>query len=72
MHTGCFALEYARGESHFLSWRTDLKRDSGWIPLMMPFGLADTFTSTLDPITMYHTVRITAREMIRNIFIGKI
>ncbi|KAJ7346803.1 ERG2/sigma1 receptor-like protein [Mycena albidolilacea] len=56
MHTGCFALEYARG----------------WIPLMMPFGLADTFTSTLDPITMYHTVRITAREMIRNIFIGKI
>ncbi|KAJ7268815.1 ERG2 and Sigma1 receptor like protein-domain-containing protein [Mycena haematopus] len=44
----------------------------GWIPLMLPFGLADTFTSTLDPITMYHTFRIAGREMIRNIFIGKI
>jgi len=56
MHEGCFALEYARG----------------WIPLMMPFGLADSFTSTLDPITLYHTFRVTGREMIRNIFIGKI
>ncbi|KIJ61569.1 hypothetical protein HYDPIDRAFT_115731 [Hydnomerulius pinastri MD-312] len=56
MHEGCFAMEYARG----------------WIPLMMPFGLADTFTSTLDIPTLYHTVRITAREMLNNILIGKI
>ncbi|KAF8210468.1 ERG2/sigma1 receptor-like protein [Mycena galopus ATCC 62051] len=56
MHEGCFALEYARG----------------WIPLMLPFGLADIFTSTLDPITLYHTFRITGREMLRNIFIAKI
>ncbi|KAF7323946.1 C-8 sterol isomerase [Mycena kentingensis (nom. inval.)] len=56
MHKGCFALEYARG----------------WIPLMLPFGFADAFTSTLDIFNMYHTVRITAREMLLNLAIGKI
>ncbi|TFY62966.1 hypothetical protein EVJ58_g3531 [Rhodofomes roseus] len=56
MHEGCYALEYARG----------------WIPLMLPFGLADVFTSTLDVWSLYHTVRITAREMLRNFFIGKV
>jgi C-8 sterol isomerase len=39
---------------------------------MMPFGLADTFTSTLDVPTLYHTIRITAREVIKNLLIGKI
>ncbi|KAE9405592.1 ERG2 and sigma1 receptor-like protein [Gymnopus androsaceus JB14] len=56
MHEGCFALEYARG----------------WIPLMLPFGFADSFTSTLDMPTLYQTVRITVRETLQNLLTGKI
>ncbi|KAF8504813.1 C-8 sterol isomerase [Russula emetica] len=56
MHEGCWAMEYVRG----------------WVPLMLPFGFADTFTSTLDIPTLYNTVRITGREMTKNLFLGKI
>ncbi|PLW23238.1 hypothetical protein PCANC_01595 [Puccinia coronata f. sp. avenae] len=53
---GCWALELAQG----------------WIPPMLPFGLADSFSSTFDLISVYHTIRITAREIIKNLLAGKI
>ncbi|KAJ6590235.1 ERG2/sigma1 receptor-like protein [Mycena sp. CBHHK59/15] len=56
MHRGCFALEYSRG----------------WIPFMLPFGFWDVFTSNFDIPSVYTTVRIAGREMIRNILTGKI
>ncbi|RDB15073.1 C-8 sterol isomerase [Hypsizygus marmoreus] len=56
MHKGCFALEYARG----------------WIPPMLPFGATQVFTSTLDFRSFFRTARITGREILRNILIGKI
>lgn len=56
MHRACWALEYARGS----------------IVPMMPFGLADTIFSTLDYKTLFHTIRISAREMFRNLFNGKV
>ena len=56
MHKGCWALELAQG----------------WIPGMLPFGFADSFSSTLDLWTLWRTVWITGREMGRNLVAGKI
>jgi C-8 sterol isomerase len=39
---------------------------------MVPFGLADGLTSTLDFLTLYKTAKITLREMGRNLLVGKI
>ncbi|ORY16725.1 C-8 sterol isomerase [Clohesyomyces aquaticus] len=55
METTCFALEYARG----------------WIPPMLFFGYADTFTSTLDFPTLWRTTWVTGREMMTNLAKGK-
>ncbi|RDL35899.1 Uncharacterized protein BP5553_06511 [Venustampulla echinocandica] len=55
MPEACFALEYARG----------------WIPPMLGFGYADTFTSTLDFPTLWRTTWVTGREMVSNLARGK-
>ena len=57
MPDGCWALEYARGN----------------IPSMLPFGFADTFSSTLDLWTLFQTVRVSARGMLGELlYNGKI
>jgi C-8 sterol isomerase len=52
----CFALEYARG----------------LIPTMLPFGLADSFTSTLDPVPVLKTMRLYTRAVVGELLRGKI
>lgn len=56
MDSSCFAMEYARG----------------WIPPMLFFGYADTFSSTLDFPTLWATTRVTGREMIANLLKKKL
>mmetsp|Transcript_666 Transcript_666/g.2539 ORF Transcript_666/g.2539 Transcript_666/m.2539 type:complete len:215 (+) Transcript_666:242-886(+) len=53
---GCWALEYARGN----------------VLSMMPFGLADLFSSTLDPVTLWQTVKVSGGYMLKNLLKGKI
>jgi C-8 sterol isomerase len=51
MESACFALEYARG----------------FIPGMLFFGYADTFSSTLDFPTIWATTRVTGEQILRNL-----
>jgi len=52
----CWALEYARG----------------FIPLMLPFGVADTLTSTLDLPTLARTFRLYIGSTLRELAQGKL
>jgi C-8 sterol isomerase len=52
----CYALEYARG----------------FIPSMLPFGLADSLTSTLDAKPVLKTMRIYTRAVVGELLKGKI
>jgi C-8 sterol isomerase len=52
----CYALEYARGA----------------IPLMLPFGLADAFSSTLDPVPVVQTMRVYGKAVVGELLRGKI
>jgi C-8 sterol isomerase len=52
----CYALEYARG----------------WIPQMLPFGLADSFSSTLDFVPVIRTMKIYTRAVVGELLRGKI
>ena len=52
----CFALEYARG----------------FIPTMLPFGLADTVFGTLDWRTLGRTMRIYGASSVKELMQGKV
>jgi C-8 sterol isomerase len=52
----CYALEYARG----------------FIPQMLPFGLADSFSSTLDPVPVMRTMRVYTQAVVGELLRGKI
>ncbi|KAI8883281.1 ERG2 and sigma1 receptor-like protein [Backusella circina FSU 941] len=76
-------MEFKPGDMHWLPRGTvehykipdhawALEYAQGWIPTMLPFGFFDTMFSTVDFVTLFHTVRLTAKAMIGELLIGKI
>ncbi|KAL6078419.1 C-8 sterol isomerase [Balamuthia mandrillaris] len=49
-----------------------LEYAQGWIPAMLPFGVADTLTSTLDVHTLAQTFWLYAKLVVRELLLGKI
>jgi C-8 sterol isomerase len=52
------------------AWGVEYAR--GTIPLMLPFGLADTFTSTLDFKQLSTIIRMYGKHVVHNLMQGKI
>ena len=73
-----WALEYARGMSprppsnSRLTIDADKLTQIGWIPLMLPMGYADAFTSTLDFPTIWRTTWLTGKDIVLNLCRGKV
>lgn len=54
LHETTFMLEYCRGS----------------IPVLLPFGLADSLVSSLDPVTVGHSLWIYGRMVLKELFVN--